>query len=213
MNTNRSFLVVDDHEVVRQGLKTILAEAHTGARLGEAQSAMEVWSYLRQHECDLVILDIHIPGTSGLEILKDLRQTYPNLPVLMLSAHSEDQYAMRVLKAGAAGFLAKSSASQELVQAVRKVLGGGKYISPALAEKLASNLDENRDKSPHELLSDREFQVLRLIASGKTPTEIAEALSLSVKTISTFRTRILAKVGMRNSAELTHYAIENGLLD
>jgi DNA-binding NarL/FixJ family response regulator len=159
------------------------------------------------------MLDINIPGTSGLEILKDIKQEYPALPVLMLSAHSEDQYAMRVLKGGAAGFLTKGSAPEELVQAVRKVLGGGKYVSPALAEKLASHLDTKRDGPPHELLSDREFQVLRLIASGKTPTEIAADLSLSVKTISTFRTRILAKLDMRNSSELTHYAIDNGLLE
>lgn len=213
MSGSRQFLIVDDHDVVRQGLKSILAQAHPGARLWEAQNAMEVFTHLRGHECDLVILDIHIPGTSGLEILKDLKRDHPGLPVLMLSAHSEDQYAMRVLKAGAAGFLTKSSASEELVQAVRKVVGGGKYISPSVAEKLASHLDARRDKPTHELLSDREFQVLGLIASGKTPTEIAEALSLSVKTISTFRTRILAKLQMRNSAELTHYAIENHLLD
>jgi len=212
MNATRKFLIVDDHDVVRQGLKSILARAHPGAHLAEAQNAMEAFSYLRQHEWDLVILDIHIPGTSGLEILKDLRQEYPALPVLMLSAHSEDQYALRVLKAGASGFLTKGSATEELAQAVRKVLGGGKYISPALAEKLACHFDTHRDKPPHELLSDREFQVLCLIASGRTPTEIAEALSLSVKTISTFRTRILTKLDMRNSAELTHYALENGLL-
>jgi DNA-binding NarL/FixJ family response regulator len=213
MSGSRQFLIVDDHDVVRQGLKSILAEAHPGARLSEARNAMEVFNHLREHECDLVILDIHIPGTSGLEILKDLKQEHPGVPVLMLSAHSEDQYAMRVLKAGASGFLSKGSASEELVQAVRKVLGGGKYISPALAEKLAAHLDATTDKPTHELLSDREFQVLCLIASGKSPTEIAESLSLSVKTISTFRTRILTKLHMRNSAELTHYAIENGLLD
>jgi two-component system invasion response regulator UvrY len=217
MNTTANaaprFLIVDDHAVVRQGLKAILAQAYPGASIGEAQSAMEVWSHLRRHPWNLVILDIHMPGTSGLEILKDFRQEYPYLPVLMLSAHSEDQYAMRVLKAGAAGFLSKGSASEELVKAVEKVLSGGKYISPTLAEKLATQLQRDHGKEPHALLSDREFQVLCLIASGKTPTEIAEELSLSVKTISTFRTRILAKLDMRNSAELTHYALENGLLD
>jgi DNA-binding NarL/FixJ family response regulator len=204
---------VDDHDVVRQGLKSILAQAHPGARLGEARNASEALSKLRQQEWDLVILDINFPGTSGLAILEDLKREAPSLPVLMLSAHSEDQYAMRVLKAGAAGFLTKGSASEQLVLAVRKVLGGGKYISPALAEKLATQLDVNRDRPPHELLSDREYQVLCLIASGHTPTEIAGALSLSVKTISTFRTRILTKLNMRNSAELTHYALKNGLLD
>lgn len=213
MRGSRQFLIVDDHAIVRQGLISILSPAHPGAHLGEAENAMEAFSHLRRHECDLVILDINLPGTSGLEILTDLRQAYPDLPILILSGHSEDQYAMRALKAGAAGFLSKGSAPEELVLAVRKVLGGGKYVSPVLAEKLASSMDVNRDKPPHELLSDREYQVLCLIASGKTPTEIAEALSLSVKTISTFRTRILAKLAMRNSAELTHYALENGLLD
>jgi len=213
MSANPKILIVDDHAVVRQGLKTILAQSYAGAQIGEAQNAREVWSHLRRQQWDLVILDIHMPDTSGLEILKDLRQEYSSLSVLMLSAHSEDQYAMRVLKAGAAGFLAKGSASEELVLAVAKVLSGGKYISPGVAEKLAAQLDENHGKSPHELLSDREFQVLCFIAGGKTPTEIAESLSLSVKTISTFRTRILTKLNLRNSAELTHYALKNNLLD
>lgn len=208
----RQILIVDDHAVVRQGLKAILAQAYPGAQLSEAQNAMEVFAYLRQTSCALIILDIHLPGTSGLEILKDLKQEYSYVPVLMLSAHSEDQYAMRVLKAGASGFLTKSSASEELVQAASKVLGGGKYVTPALAEKLAANLGKSGDGAPHEALSDREYQVLCLIASGKTPTEIAAELCLSVKTISTFRTRILAKLDLRNSAELTHYAMENGLI-
>ena len=210
---SKQILVVDDHAVVRQGLKAILAQAYPDTQLSEAQNAMEVFSYLRQNSCALIILDIHLPGTSGLEILKDLKQGYSYIPVLMLSAHLEDQYAMRVLKAGASGFLTKSSASEDLVQAVAKVLGGGKYVSPALAEKLAASLGKNTGQPSHELLSDREYQVLCLIASGKTPTEIAAELALSVKTISTFRTRILAKLGMRNSAELTHYSMENGLID
>jgi DNA-binding NarL/FixJ family response regulator len=207
------FLIVDDHAVVRQGLKTILAQAYPGAQLAEAGNAMEVFSFLRQNACQLIILDIHLPGTSGLEILKDLKQEYSFIPVLMLSAHSEDQYALRVLKAGASGFLTKGSAAAELVQAVAKVLDGGKYVSPSVAEKLASHIGKDRDGAQHEQLSDREYQVLCLIASGKTPTEIADELSLSVKTISTFRTRILAKMNLRNSAELTHYAMENGLID
>lgn len=212
MNGSTKFLIVDDHAVLRQGLKYILAESYPDAGFSEARNGSEMFRCLCQGSWDMVILDINMPDRSGLELLKDLRQDYPDLPVLMLSAHSEEQYAMRVLKAGAAGFLTKGSAPEEFAHAVRHVLGGGKYVSPALAEKLAAHLASDRDKAPHELLSDREFQVLCLIAAGKTPTEIADALGLSVKTISTFRTRMFTKLNMRNDAELTHYALENGLL-
>lgn len=213
MSEIRKILIVDDHAIVRQGLKGLLAEAFPGALVGEAQNAVEFYKHLRNPIWNLVILDINMPDGNGLELLKVLRQEHRYLPVLILSAHSEDQYAVRALKAGASGFLTKSSAPEQLVQAVHKVLSGGKYISPAQAERLASHLETGHDGPLHEALSDREFQVLRLIAAGKTPTEIADALSLSVKTISTFRTRILGKMKMRNSSQLTQYALQNGLLD
>jgi DNA-binding NarL/FixJ family response regulator len=206
-------LIVDDHAVVRQGLKHILAEAHPGSVFAEAENGTEALRYLHQRQWDLLILDINMPGRSGLEILKDVRYEHPELPILMLSVYPEDQYAVRVLRAGASGFLTKQSAPDELIQAVSKVLSGGKYISASVAEKLVSHLDTASDRLPHEQLSDREFQVLCLLASGKTPTEIADSLSLSVKTISTFRTRIMNKMDMRNNAELTHYALEHKLID
>ena len=213
MPESRRFLIVDDHAVVRRGVMYLLAEAYPGTVLVEAQSGKELMSQLRQQTFDIVLLDINMPDFSGLELLKDIGVEYPHTPVLILSGHSEDQYAVRVIKAGARGYLNKEAAPEELIMAVRKVLGGGKYISAALAEKLASHLVVDRDKPPHELLSDREYQVLTLIASGKTPTEIAEALALSVKTISTFRSRILGKLDMNTSAELTHYALRHGLVD
>jgi two-component system invasion response regulator UvrY len=211
-NAVRKILIADDHAVVRQGLKSILAEAYPGAVFAEAENGIDVLRYLRNRDWDIVILDISMPGRSGLEVLKDIKYEHPQLPVLILSVHPEDQYAVRVLHAGAAGFLSKGSAPEELIQAVGKVLGGGKYISASVAEKLVPHLETQHARAPHEQLSDREFQVLCLLASGKTPTEIAESLALSVKTISTFRTRILTKMNMRNNAELAHYAIEHKLV-
>jgi len=213
VNRVRRFLIVDDHVVVRQGLKFMLAESYPGAGFGEASDGIEMFKVLRQSDWDIVILDISLPGRSGLELLRDIKQEYPRLPVLILSAHGEDEYAVRVLKAGAAGYLAKAAAPDELIRAVRKILGGGKYVGPGLAETLATRLDSDHDKPPHELLSDREFQVLCLIASGKSGPEIAASLALNVKTISTFRTRILAKLGLRNTAELTRYAVDHGLTE
>jgi two-component system invasion response regulator UvrY len=213
MSATRSFLIVDDHAVVRHGLRTILAEAYGGAIFGEAENGSEALKHLRQRDWDIVILDINLPDRSGLEVLKDIKYEHPELPVLMLSVHSEDQYAVRVIKAGASGFLTKGSAPEELVQAIRKVLGGGKYITPALAEKLASHIRDGHERLAHEGLSDREFQVLCHIASGKTPSQIADELSLSVKTISTFRSRILAKMQLHTNAELTRYAYENNLIE
>jgi len=206
-------LVVDDHAMLRQGLKHTLAEAYPGAVFGEAQNAQEVFQLLRRQVWDIVILDIGLPGRNGLEVLKDLKQDRPKMPVLVLSMYPEDQFAVRVLKAGAAGYMTKESASEELVKAVAKVLAGGKYISPALAEKLAFDLGTDTDKARHEALSDREYQVMCRIAAGKTVSEIAAELSLSVKTISTYRTHILTKLQMKTNAEVTRYAIENRLVD
>jgi two-component system, NarL family, invasion response regulator UvrY len=205
-------LITDDHAVVRQGLKQILAEEFKRAEFGEASNVQEAIDKVWKEHWDVVVLDITMPGRSGLEVLKEIKKSRPKLPVLMLSMHPEDQFAVRLLKIGASGYMTKESAPQELVGAVKKVISGGRYVSPALAEKMASYLAIDVQTPPHERLSDREFLVLRLIASGKTPTAIAKELGLSVKTVSTYRTRILEKMSMANSAELTHYAIQNQLV-
>jgi DNA-binding NarL/FixJ family response regulator len=205
-------LITDDHAVVRQGLKQILLEEFTRAEFGEATNAQEAIERVWKENWDVVVLDITMPGRSGLEVLKEIKKSRPKLPVLVLSMHPEDQFAVRILKIGASGYMTKESAPNELVGAVRKVMAGGRYVSPALAEKMASYLAVDVQTPPHERLSDREFLVLRLIASGKTPTAIAKELALSVKTISTYRMRILEKMSMSNNAELTHYAIQNQLV-
>lgn len=205
-------LITDDHAVVRQGLKQILLEEFTRAEFGEATNAQEAIERVWKENWDVVVLDITMPGRSGLEVLKEIKKSRPRLPVLVLSMHPEDQFAVRILKIGAAGYMTKESAPNELVGAVRKVMAGGRYVSPSLAEKMASYLAIDVQTPPHERLSDREFLVLRLIASGKTPTAIARELALSVKTISTYRMRILEKMNMANNAELTHYAIQNQLV-
>ena len=205
-------LITDDHAVVRQGLKQILAEEFTRAEFGEATNAQEAIDRVWKENWDVVVLDITMPGRSGLEVLKEIKKSRPKLPVLVLSMHPEDQFAVRILKIGAAGYMTKESAPNELVGAVKKVMAGGRYVSPSLAEKMASYLAIDVHTPPHERLSDREFLVLRLIASGKTPTAIAKELALSVKTISTYRMRILEKMNMSNNAELTHYAIQNQLV-
>lgn len=205
-------LITDDHAVVRQGLKQILAEEFRRAEFGEAASAQEAIERVWKENWDVVVLDITMPGRSGLEVLKEIRKSKPKLPVLVLSMHPEDQFAVRLLKIGASGYMTKESAPNELVGAVKKVMAGGRYISGPLAEKMASYLAIDVQTPPHERLSDREFLVLRLIASGKTPTVIAKELGLSVKTISTYRMRILEKMDMANNAELTHYAIQNSLV-
>jgi len=206
-------LIADDHAVVRRGLKQILAAEFKQAHFGEAANASEALDRLRKENWDAVVLDITMPGRSGLEALKEIREEKPKLPVLVLSMHPEDQFAVRVLKSGASGYMTKESAPEELVGAIKKVLAGGRYVSPSLAEKMASYLAIDTPKAPHERLSDREFVVLRMIASGKTVSQIAEELSLSVKTVSTYRTRILEKTGMTSNAELTHYAIKNQLVE
>ena len=207
-------LIVDDHAVVRNGLKKILEEQPGDFEFGEAGTADEAIKLVREQAWDIVILDISLGGgRNGLETLKDVKEIRPQLPVLILTMHSEEQYARRSFRSGAAGYITKDSPRAELVRAVNKVIEGGKYVSSALAENLVAYIGRDTDRPPHEILSDREFQVMRLIASGKTVTEIAELLSLSDKTISTYRARILEKMGMKTNAELTHYAIRNQLVE
>jgi two-component system invasion response regulator UvrY len=206
-------VVVDDHAVVREGLKRIIAENVGMIVTGEAADGHEAMRVIKSEPCDVVLLDITMPNKNGLDVLKELHAESPRLPVLVLSMHGEDQYAIRVLRAGAAGYLTKDSAPAKLVQAIRKVVRGGKYVSPTLAERLVFDLGTDSDKAPHEVLSDREYQVLCMISSGKTVTQIAEELALSVKTISTYRVRILEKLKMKNNAEITRYAIKEGLVD
>ena len=206
-------LIADDHAVVRQGLKQILGDTPEMVVAGEATNGQEVLDKVRAETWDVVVLDISLPDRSGLDILKQLRSERPKLPVLVLSMHSEDQYAMRVLKAGASGYLTKDSAPDELVKAIRKVVSGGRYVSSFLAEKLAFEIGTDSSRLPHETLSDREFQVLRLIAAGKSVTEIAAELYLSVKTVSTYRARMLEKMSLGTNAELMHYAMQNHLID
>ncbi len=205
-------LLVDDHAIVREGLKRILADTQDLEVTGEAASVSEAAALLRAQPFDLVVLDISLPGRNGLELLRIIQDESPKLPVLVLSIYPEDQYAVRVMRQGADGYLTKETAPERLVEAIRKVASGRKYVSPDLAERLALEIGGDSDKLPHERLSDREFEVLKLIASGKGLTEIGEMLHLSIKTVSTYRTRILEKTGLRNNAEITHYAIANKLL-
>lgn len=205
-------LIADDHPILRQGLKQILQREFGSAEMGEAENAQEVLDLVQKKNWDVLILDITMPGRSGLELLKELKQSHARLPVLVLSMHPEEQLAVRALKAGAAGYLTKNNAPEELVSALNKVLRGGVYVSSLLAEKLALDLRPSSTKPLHALLTDREFEVMCLIAAGKTLTQIAEDLSLSIKTISTYRTRILEKMGMKTNAELTRYALENHLV-
>lgn len=207
-----NILLVDDHAVVREGVKQILSMFDEEIHFGEATSEQESLNMILAEEWNIVILDISLRQGSGLETLKQMKRIRPKVPVLMLSIYSEEQYAIRAMKAGASGYLTKGAAPKELRQAVQKVVSGGKYISESLADRLAVYISSDSDESPHEWLSDREFQVLRLIASGKTPTEIADELSLSVQTVSTYRRRILLKMNMKTSAELVAYAIRNDLV-
>jgi two-component system invasion response regulator UvrY len=206
-------LIADDHAVFRRGLKETLAESFFKATFGEAKTAQETVELVRRHDWDVIILDISMPGKSGLDVLDELKRMRPRLPILLLSMHPEEQFARRALKAGAAGYLTKESVPEELKVAVSKVVAGGRYVSATLAEKLAVDLREGADTPLYELLSDREFQVLRMIASGKTVKDIAEELSLSVKTVSTYRARILEKSGMKTNAELIRYALQSQLVD
>lgn len=206
-------LIADDHTIVREGLKQILAETSDIVAAGEAANGLQVLKAVRKNKYDLVILDISMPGKGGLDVLKDVKNEYPDLPVLMLSMYPEEQYAVRALKAGASGYLTKESAAVELISAIRKVTQGGKYISTLLAENLASYLGDSSEKAPHELLSDREYQVMMMIAAGKTVSNIAGELFLSVKTISTNRSRALQKMRMKSNSEFTSYAFKEGLIN
>jgi DNA-binding NarL/FixJ family response regulator len=206
-------LIADDHAVVREGLKQILTDTPGMNIAGEAANAQEVLRKVRSGDWDVLILDLSMPGSSGLETLKEVKREQPKLPVLVLSIHSEDQYAERVLRAGGSGYMTKDCAVDELISAIRKVHSGGKYVSQQLAEKLAFELENDSERPLHEMLSDREYHVMRRIASAKTVKEIADELSLSVKTISTYRVRVLRKMKLKNNAELIHYAIQNSLVD
>jgi DNA-binding NarL/FixJ family response regulator len=206
-------LVADDHAIVRRGLRQILAETPDILVGAEAASAAEVRRLVQEERFSVVVLDISLPGASGLELLADIRKARPDLPVLILTVHSEDQYAVRAIRSGAAGFLTKESAPDRLIEAVRKIASGGRYVSPELAERLASALAGENKGAPHERLSDREFEIMKMLASGKTVSQVAQELSLSVKTVSTHRTRILKKMEMKTNAELTSHAVRNGLVD
>jgi len=206
-------LVADDHEVVRKGLVKVLSETLQPVKIDEAGNGQESVSKASKTEYDLVVLDMKMPGKSGLDVLKEIKQHRPKLPVLILSMHPEEQFAVRAIRAGASGYLTKESAGDELVLAIRKALKGEKYISASLAQILAGGLHGDPEKPPHEILSDREYQVMLMIASGKPVGAIAKELCLSVKTISSYRTNILLKTRMKNNAEITHYAIQNNLVD
>jgi two-component system, NarL family, invasion response regulator UvrY len=206
-------LVVDDFPLFRRGVRDLLNEGFKDVKIGEASDAHEMLKLLRLKPWDVTILDISMPRMNGLDALKQVKQEFPHLPVLILSMYPEEQYAIRTIKAGADGYLTKSSAPEELVNAIKKVHGGGKYVSPSLGEALALTVKPGTQKDPHELLSDREYQVLCLIGSGKTVSEIADKTNLSVTTISTYRARILEKMRMKTSAELARYAIQQGLVE
>ncbi len=197
---------------MRQGLKLILADHIRNAKFGEARNANDALDRVLKDNWDVVVLDVTMPGRNGWEVLREIKRLKPKLPVLVLSMHPEDQFAVRMLKSGAAGYLTKESAGDELAGAIQKVVSGGRYVSPTLAERMATYLDIDVQKPPHERLSDREFQIMRMMASGKQVSQIARELSLSVQTISTYRARILTKMDMKNNAEITRYAIEKGLL-
>jgi len=205
-------LIADDHPIVRAGFKQVLADTPDMEVAAEAENGQEVLNFLRKRDFDIILLDISMPGRNGLEVLKDIKSIKPRIPVLILSIYPEEQYAVRALRAGAAGYLTKASAPHELIAAIRKVTAGGKYISTALAEKLTDYLSTDLEKAPHERLSDRELEVMLMIASGKTVSEIARELCLSVKTVSTYRSHILEKMKLKNNAEITLYAVQNKLI-
>ncbi|MEP7231865.1 MAG: response regulator transcription factor [Ginsengibacter sp.] len=205
-------LIADDHAIIRKGLKQILVEEYPTAFIDEVGDAEAVLKKALKSEWDIIISDLSMPGRSGLDVVRDIKQNFPKIPVLILSIHPEEQYGVRVLRAGAAGYLSKEAAADELINAVKRVLLGRKYISPSIAEKMAEELDRDSDKPPHELLSDREFHVFKLLAEGKGVSEIAESLSLGITTVSTYRGRIISKMKLKTNADLTRYALENNLI-
>jgi two-component system invasion response regulator UvrY len=205
-------LIADDHALIRKGLKQVLADEFPQSEFGEASNAKEVFRLVSEQSWDAILLDVTMPGQSGLEVLKQVKQIHPKTPVLVLSMHPEDQYAMRSLKAGASGYLTKNTASELVATALRKILAGGTYISPALAEDLAQRLTQPAAKAPYETLSDREYQIMNALALGKSVKEISFELALSVKTVSTYRTRLLRKLKLTTTAELIRYAIHEGLV-
>lgn len=206
-------LIADDHAIVRQGLKQILSETDDLVIAGEADDGVDALTLARQQHWDVFLLDVSMPNRNGIDTLKQLKKEFPRLPVLILSMHPEEQYAVRALKAGASGYLTKQSAPEQLVTAIRLVSQGKKYLSPAVALQLAEAISDHTEKSPHERITDREYQVLVLIASGKTLTAIADSLNLGVATVSTYRARLLEKMGLKSTAELIRYGLENGLVE
>jgi DNA-binding NarL/FixJ family response regulator len=206
-------VLADDHTIVRAGLKEILADTEDIVVVGEASNGHEVMARVRELDFDVLVQDLSMPGRSGIEVIRQVKAEKPRLRVLVLSMHSEEQYAVRALKAGASGYLTKESAADQMVMAIRRVAGGGAFVSPETAERLALGLNAAADASSHTLLSDREYQVFRMIVAGKSLTAIADELSLSVKTVSTHKTRIMQKMGIANQAELIRYALKHGLLD
>jgi DNA-binding NarL/FixJ family response regulator len=206
-------LIVDDYPIVRHGLKELFAEAYPDLQVGEAENSPIALELLTKQDWDLVLVDINIPGRGGLEVLEETKRLRPQTPVLVLSAYPEEEFAVRSLKLGASGYLNKSLASDEILVAARKVLAGGKYVTASLAEKLASSLGQPVPQAPHEILSSRELQVLRLVASGKIIKDIAEEIALSEKTVGTYRARIAKKLGLNSNVELTRYALKHRLVD
>ena len=206
-------LLADDHAIVRAGLREILTDAGDITVAGEAASGQEVMACIRGGDYDVAVLDMSMPGRSGIELIRQVKDAKPKLRILVLTMHSEEQYAVRALKAGASGFLTKEAAADQLVAAIRRIAAGGAYVSPETAERLVLDAGPHAAAAPHTLLSDREFQVLQMIAGGRTVGEIAKTLSLSVKTVSTHKTRMLNKMGLANQAELIRYALEHKLLD
>ena len=206
-------LIADDHAVVRRGLKEILTDALPGVEFSEAGNGDEVLSHLGKTTISLLVLDISMPGRSGIDVLREVKHGYPRMPVIILSCQPEEQYAMRCLRAGAAAYINKESAPEELALATKKILSGGRYVSASLAEKLIDNLDEDAGKPLHELLSDREFEVMKMIAAGVSLTEIGDRLHVSVKTVSTYRARIMEKMQMKSNSEVTRYAMTQSLID
>lgn len=214
MSSNKiRVLIADDHAIVRQGLRQILSETDDLLVAGEASDGVDAMHLARDQDWDVVLLDVSMPNRNGIDTLKMLRKEFPRLPVLILSMHPEEQYAVRALKAGASGYVTKQSAPEQLVTAIRQVAGGHKYVSPTLAVKLVDVLVDNNDRPAHEILSDREYQILCLIAAGRTLTQIAEELNLSVKTVSEYRRRLLDKMRLESNTELIHYGLRHGLVE